>query len=90
MEYAQDQSRRPLQHDQVVALKKSKAIQEQMATLPDAFSAWIDLYLALVMPFTSRFLRKEGEGVLTLFPPKIPAKRSHCSRAKTAKEVGEA
>jgi hypothetical protein len=29
-------------------------------------------------------------GVPTFSPPKIPAKRSHCSRAKTAEEVGEA
>ena len=49
MEHAQDQPHRPLQLDQVVARKKANAIKEQIVTLPDAFSAWIDLYLALVV-----------------------------------------
>jgi hypothetical protein len=38
------------------------------------------------------YARTDGErfGVPTFLPPKIPAKRSHCSRAKTAEEVKEA
>jgi len=44
--HAQD---RPIQLDQVVAQKNKYAIQEQMAALPDVFSAWIECYLTLVV-----------------------------------------
>jgi integrase len=40
---------RPIQLDQVVARKNRNAIQQQIGDLPDAFSAWIDCYLTLVV-----------------------------------------
>jgi hypothetical protein len=42
-------------------------------------------------PPTVKFNTRTGRiGVPTFLPPKIPAKRSHRSRAKTAEEVKEA
>ncbi len=49
MGHAQDHPHQPLQFDQLVARKKRPAIQEELAALPDAFSAWIDCYLSLVV-----------------------------------------
>ena len=39
----------PLQLHQLVARKNHNAIQQQIAALPDSFSAWIECYLALLV-----------------------------------------
>jgi hypothetical protein len=62
----------------VVAQKKKHAIQEQMATLPDAFSAWIDLYLALVVRgVRSREIAQKIELHLTRFTDFFQARYGH-------------